>query len=144
MTRRVFRVLLEEVVNQNRNVFSTFAQRRHVDREHVDAVIKVVAETTVSHHRAQVTIGRGYHTHVDAKLVRTTDATNLSFLQRAQKFGLNTDVQFRDLVEKQRAAIGDLKEALLLCVSAGERTLFMSEQLRLEQEKGTFTGAHAE
>src|ERR1043165_3927329 len=114
MTRRVFRVLLEEVVNQNRNVFATFAQRRHVDREHVDAVIKVVAETTVSHHRAQVTIRRRNHTHVNAKLVRATDATNLSFLERAQELRLNANVQFRELVEKQRAAIGDLKEALLL------------------------------
>ena len=42
--------------------------------KHVDAVVKIVTKTTVSHHRAQVAIRRGNHAHVNADLMRTTDA----------------------------------------------------------------------
>src|SRR5215217_9463858 len=63
----------------------------------------------------------------------TTDAPNLSLLERAQEFRLHADIELPDLVEKQRPAIGDLKQTFLLGMRASERSLLVSKQLRLQK-----------
>src|SRR5215217_1171360 len=115
----------EEVVDQHRNVLTSLTQRRHVDRQHVDAVIEIVPETSLSNHRAQVSVCGCNHSYIHADLMSTTNAPDLSFLKRAQKLGLNANIKLGNLVEKQRPAIRDLKQTFLLCMSTGERTFLM-------------------
>src|SRR5215213_10326578 len=100
-------MFLEEVVDQNRNVLASLAQRRHVNRQHVDTVIKIVAETPVSNHCPQVSVGGRNHSHVDVDLVCPTNTPDLPFLQRTQKLRLNADIKLGNLVEKQGPAIRD-------------------------------------
>src|SRR4029077_1220771 len=69
--------------------------------------------------------------HID--ILYPADAADLFFLQRTQKFCLQRNVKFSDLVEKQRAVMCDLKQALLLGDRTGERAFFMHEQFRFEQ-----------
>src|SRR6185503_19531600 len=76
---------------------------------------------------------RRNHSHVYVDLMRATHAPNLSLLKRAQQLCLNTNIELRDLIEKQRPSIRDLEETFLLRVCAGEGTLLVSEQFRLEQ-----------
>src|SRR6185503_16564556 len=113
-------MFFQKVIDQNRNVSTSFAERRHIDRQDVDAVIQIVSETTIRHHRAQVAIRRRDHSDVHVDLMRTTDATDLSLLKRTQQLRLNTNIELRNLVEKQRPSIRDLEQTFLLRVCAGE------------------------
>ena len=54
-------------------------------------------------------------------------------LQHAQDLRLRVGAHVADFVEEQRAAVGLLEAADALLVGAGERALFVAEQLRFEQ-----------
>src|SRR5215208_4826658 len=107
-------MFLQKVIDQNRNVLAALAKRRHIDRQHIDSVIKIVTKATVRHHRTQVAIRGGNHTHVNTDLVCTTNTPDLSLLKRTQELRLHADVELPNLIEEQRPAIRDLKQALLL------------------------------
>ena len=67
------------------------------------------------------------------RLFRRADWSNFSFLQHAQQFHLHCRRHLADLIEKNRAAVCCFKESLAIRVCAGERTLHVTKQLRLEQ-----------
>ncbi len=61
------------------------------------------------------------------------DALDHALLQEAQQLGLQRQRHVADLVEKQRAAVGELELAGRLPHRAGEGALLVAEQLALEQ-----------
>jgi len=110
-----------------------FAQRRHLDRDDVEPVVEVLAEMPGLDHRRQVAIGRRDQPHVDPQRSRAAQALELVLLQDAQDLRLRARAHVADLVEEQGAAVRLLEAADPLFVSAGERTLFVTEQFGLEQ-----------
>ena len=64
------------------------------------------------------------------------EALDLALLQHAQHLGLRLGAHVADFVEEDRAAVGLLELADLLLGRAGERALFVAEQLRLDQLLG--------
>ena len=56
---------LEEVVDQQRQVFAPLAQRRQVDGQDVQPVEEVFAEAAVGDHLPQIALGAGDDAHVD-------------------------------------------------------------------------------
>src|SRR5258708_9338538 len=52
---------IDEVLDQQGNVFFSFSQRRNFNRENVETVKQVVAKCTFSDRSLQVTIGGGDH-----------------------------------------------------------------------------------
>src|SRR5260370_17411331 len=54
------RALIDEVSDQHRNVFSSFSQRRHINRENVDPVKQVTTKRSLTHVRLQITLGSSY------------------------------------------------------------------------------------
>src|SRR5262245_27617690 len=99
----------------------------------MDAVIKVLAKLAALDHRFQVTVGSGHQAHIDRHGCRSADAFDLPLLNRAQKPSLHVERQIANLVEKQRAAVGQLETAQVLPVSTRKRTLLVAEQLRVEE-----------
>ena len=126
-------MLFQEVINKDRNIFAPLTQRRDINRENIDAIVEVVAKSAVGHHRPEVAVCRRNYADVNADLVSTTDPPDLSFLQGTQELCLHGNVKLGNFVEKERAPVRDLEKALLLGVGAGELTLLMSEEFRLEQ-----------
>ena len=61
------------------------------------------------------------------------DGQDLALLQDAQQLDLHGRRHVADLVEEERAAVGDLEQPLLVGQRAGEGALAMAEQLALEQ-----------
>ncbi len=59
-----------------------------------------------------------------------------ALLEDAQQFHLHGQAHVADLVEEQRAALGDLEPALAGGDGAGERALLVTEQFGLEQFSG--------
>ena len=116
-----------------RDVVLALAQRRHVDRDDVEAVVEVLAELPVGDHLRQVAVGRRDDADVGAQRAGAAEALELVLLQDAQDLRLRVGAHVADFVEEQRAAVGLLEAADALLVGAGERALLVSEQLGLEQ-----------
>jgi hypothetical protein len=55
---------LDEVCDQERNVFGPLAQRRHPDGEHVQPIGEICAEGTLLNHLLEILIRRGDDSHV--------------------------------------------------------------------------------
>ena len=97
----------QEVVAQERQVLGAGAQRRHLDVEDVEAVVEVLAELAALHHVLQVAVGGGDDAHVDLLGLGAADRHEGPLLQHAQELDLHGGRHVADLVEEERAAVGD-------------------------------------
>ena len=68
--------------------------------------------------------------------LRSADADHDFFFQHAQQLGLAAEAQVADLVEKQRAAGGQLELALAAFVGVGEGPFLVAEQFAFQQRFG--------
>jgi hypothetical protein len=60
---------------------------------------------------AQRAVGGGHHAHVDRDRLRAAEAGDLALLERAQELDLRGRRDLADLVEEQRARVGELEAA---------------------------------
>src|SRR5207249_9534914 len=74
--------------------------------------------------------------HVDPDDLAAADPLDLPLLQKPQQLHLEWHAHLGDLVEEQRAAVGQLESALTLDVGARVSAFLMAEQLGLEQRLG--------
>ena len=81
----------------------------------------------------KVPIGGGYDPDIDLSGSGAADRHEFSFLQDPQQFGLDDGRQFADLVKEGRAAVGQLKQTVLVGNGAGEGSLDMAEQFAFQQ-----------
>ena len=101
--------LLDEVLDQERDVARALAQRRQADRHHVQAVVEILAKGAGRDLLLQIAVGRGDQPHVDADRLDAAHALELALLQGAQQLHLHLDGDRADLVEEQRAAVASSK-----------------------------------
>ena len=80
--------------------------------------------------------------HVGLDGLGAADPLELALLQDAQQLHLGRQVDVADLVEEQRAALGELEPPLLARLGAGERPLLVAEELRLDEAVGQRRAAH--
>src|SRR5205085_8868500 len=73
---------------------------------------------------------------------RRAEALDFAFLEHAQDLGLRLRAHVADLVEEDRAAVALLELADLLLRCAGERSLLVAEELRLDQLLGNRRAVH--
>ncbi|GMN76927.1 hypothetical protein GmRootV512_11340 [Variovorax sp. V512] len=99
-------------------------------------MVQVGAKTPLRNRRGQVAVGGRDHTHVDLAHAVAAGALHLAALQHAQQLGLHAQRQFADLVEKERAAIGDLELAVAVLHGAGERAALVTEEFAVGQRLG--------
>src|SRR5690349_21052146 len=125
-----------EVRSQQWNVFAALAERRHLDRNYVQPVIKILAECSALGAFRQVAIGSGDDPDVDAYGPGTAHALELTLLEYAEQLGLESRSQLAHFVEENRAAFGDLELPSLLRNGAGECAFLVAEQLAFEQGLG--------
>ncbi len=93
-------------------------------------------------HLAEVAVGGAEDPDIDAERLVLADAADLAALEEPEQLDLDALVQLADLVEEERAAVGDLEEALPVHVGAGEGPLAMSEQLALDEVLGQGPAVH--
>ena len=129
-------VLLEEVLAQQRDVFGALAQRRHAQRDRVDAEIQVLAQLAVAQRGIEIDVGGADQPEVHAHDAVAADRPVLALLQHAQELGLQIRRHLADLVEQQRAALRHLEQPFLVGRGAGECALLVAEELRLDQILG--------
>ncbi len=81
-------------------------------RDHIQAVIKVLAEDSGLNRGFQIPISRGNQPDVHTDRARAANALEFPFLQNPQQLGLKAGGKLTHFIQKQRAAIRRLKFAL--------------------------------
>src|SRR5207253_2309588 len=108
----------------------------------VQPVEEVGTEAPRPHRFLEIAIRRGDHPHVYPKRPARPYRFELLLLQNTKKLHLRLEGQLADLVEEDRAAIGELEAADAALQGTGEGTLHMSEQLALDQTRGDGAAVH--
>src|SRR5262249_60184766 len=79
------RVAVDEILEEEWDVFSPLAQRRDVDREPVQPVEQIAPKGAGIDGRLQVAIGRRDDAHVGANGLGSTDALEFTLLEDSQQ-----------------------------------------------------------
>ena len=124
------------MIGEQQDVRFALAQRRHEDREHVEPVEQILPERAATDRRLEILVGGRDHPDVDFQWLGAAKPLEFPLLEDPQQLHLGAEVDVADLVEQQRSAVGQLEAALLALLGAGERALFVAEELRLDQRFG--------
>lgn len=124
---------LEQVLRQHENVLAPLAQRRDVDGHNLQPVVQVVPEPAHVHLAEQDLVGRGDEPDVAGLFLHRADPAKAAAVQQGQQLGLHRRLQLPDLVEEDRALVGDLRQPDLLRDGARERASLVAEKLGLHQ-----------
>ena len=84
----------------------------------------------------------GDDAHIAFVLQRAAHALENAFLQHAQQLHLHRQAHVADLVEEQRAALGQLEPALARRDGAGEGALLVAKQLAFQQVRRYRAAVH--
>ncbi|CCJ84281.1 hypothetical protein BN133_658 [Cronobacter dublinensis 582] len=123
-------------LHQQRNVFRALAQRRQMDREHVQTVIEIASELAVRHHLAQIAVSGGDKPHVGLDDFIAAEPLKLLLLQHAQQLRLEIQRHVAHFIQKQAALVGKLKTPDTLRAGTGKRAALVAEQIALQQACG--------
>src|SRR5262245_31745396 len=104
-------MLPQEVGRQRRNVLAPIAQRRQTDLDRVQPEKKILPKPARAHLFAEDRVRGGDDAHVDVTGSRRADTLEIAGLQHAQELWLEVERNVGNLVEKQRAAVGELEAA---------------------------------
>ena len=126
----------DQLVDEQWQVFRAARQRRHLDREHVETVVEILAEAAVLDQLFEVAVGGGDDAHVALDALVAADPLEGALLDDTQELHLHRQRHVADLVEEYGAALCQLEAPLPRADRPGERTLFVAEQLAFEQISG--------
>ena len=128
----------EEVVHQERHVLRGVPERRKLDRDDVEPIKKVLAESMLGDGLGEVAIGRRDHATFGRDRLGPAHAFEPLVLKHPEQLGLHAERDLADLVEQQGAPAGLLEAPLPLAVGAGEGLARWPEELAFQQ---VFRGA---
>src|ERR1039457_5160307 len=98
-----------------------------MDRENIDAVVKIVAEITDCDHRLEILIGCRDEPDIGGLALGITDRSEFTFLDNPKQLGLRRQRNIPEFIQKQSAIVGDLKHPALVRYGAGKRALDVTE-----------------
>ena len=122
---------------QQFDVAVPIAQGRHLQRDHVQAVEEILAETALAHRSGKIFVRRRDNTDIHLNEPVGAEAGEGPFLQDAEQLHLQVERHGADFVEEQHALVGQLEFAdAPLGARSGERAARVAEQLAFEQGVG--------
>src|SRR5262245_48263898 len=111
------------VPGESRDVLLALSQGGGGDRKDVEPVVQVGSEALLLDVALQLTVGGGDDANVHLQGLRPPDALEFTFLQHTQELRLKLLWKVADLVEEERAPVGQLEPAGLARERPGERPL---------------------
>ncbi len=124
---------LEIVARDQRDVVPALAQGRNADHNSLEAVVQVLAETSLPDHVFQILVGRRHDAGVDLDRLRASETFELLLLQHPEQLRLSRWAQIADLVEEDRPAVGELELPGPPPVSTREGAPLVPEELAFDQ-----------
>src|SRR5213082_2007356 len=99
------------MLHEKRDVLAALLQRRERDVEDVEAEVEILAEAPRLDLLLQVPVGSADHPHVDGDLALASEPAQPLLLEDPEELRLQLDGDLPDLVEEERAAVGQLPGA---------------------------------
>src|SRR5262249_13111201 len=124
---------IDEVLDQKRDVLAPFTQRWDPDREDVQAIEQVLAESPLRDLRLQIPVRGTDDANVDRQGPGASDPLEFPFLQDAEQLRLRFGRKLGHLVEEERSTMCQLEPSETALQRTGERSLLVAEQLALDQ-----------
>ncbi len=115
------------------DVFETLAERRQMHLDHGQAVIKIATKRSASDFFGKLAMSGRHDAHVVTLGMTAAESGHLAGFEHAQELRLKADGQIADLVEEQRAAVGELERAGAVGVGTGVGALHVAEQIAFDQ-----------
>src|SRR5436309_9616336 len=126
----------DEVLDERREVVAPLSKRRERDREHAQPIVEIAAELARLDHAPEVAVRGGDDADVEPPHAGSAERPHLAVLHDAQELRLERGQEVLDLVEEERAAVGELQHARALLHRAGEGAARVSEELALGERPG--------
>ena len=121
-------VAIEKMRRQQRNIFAPVAQRRQMNLHSIETEQQVFAEVARRRPlRCSCALVAESNAHIHAPRLRRAHALQFSGLKHAQQFGLLAKRYVGDLIQKQRAAVGELKAPDAIGSRIGKRAFHVTE-----------------
>jgi hypothetical protein len=129
-------VLLQEVVDQQRDVLPPVPEWRQFQLDHVQPVQEVFTELAARDQLFEFLVRGGDDPHVDRPRTRVAHRHHHPLLHDPQDRTLDTRRQHRDFVQKESPAVGRLEEADLVARRPRKRPAPVPEQLGFHERQG--------
>ena len=129
-----------EMLEQQQDVLVALAQRRNSQRRDVEPVVQVGAEPALIRGYPQVLLGRGDDPDIQGDRLVAAEPFDHPLLQQAQQLDLHIQAHALDLVEEQRAAVGEFELADAPLLRAGEGARLVAEQFAFHHRFGERPG----
>ena len=97
------------MIDQERNVLAPLTERRQPNREDVDSIVEVSSKTTGCDLGLEVATSGGDQSDIGSNGLAPSHTLELLLLQDTQELDLDFGRQLADLVQKERAVIGQLE-----------------------------------
>ncbi len=128
--------LLQNVVDQQRNVFLMIPQRRQMDVKHIQPEIQILAQLSLPHGMFRILVRGRQHPHIHGRFRFAPQTPHFAIFQYAQQLGLRRRGHFADFIEQQRPAVGQLEAPDAALRRAGKRAALVSENFAFHQRFG--------
>src|SRR5207237_5849749 len=112
-------VLAPEVLDQAGDVFLALAHGAHDDADHVEPVLKILAEVTPGDLVLEHAVRRDHDARIGAQRPLAADAVVLLVLENLEELGLQRGVHLAELAEEDGPLVGELELARPLAAAAG-------------------------
>ena len=103
----------QQAVCDQQDVSAARSERRHLELDHGQAKVEVLAEAPALDRVEEISVGGRHDARVERHLPITAHRTDPSLLQRAKQLGLHLRRHLADLVEEEGAAVRLQQEAVL-------------------------------
>src|SRR5690606_22468783 len=125
--------LHQKVIGKHHDVVHAFTQRRNIDLEFVETVIKIFTEVAGPRSIPKFLVTRHNDTHVKVDILDPSYSSHLPFLNHPEQGHLHIVRKVRYFVEEYRSAVRDFEASGFLADGTRERSFFMTEQFAARQ-----------
>src|SRR6266536_2161780 len=94
---------MNEMLDQSGQIIKSFAQRRDVDLENIEPIVKILAKAARFDFTFEIAVGRRKNAYIYFDRSRGSHRQDGFLFEHAQKFGLQTHRHLADFIEEDRA-----------------------------------------
>src|SRR5262245_46514475 len=104
-----------------------------MNHHYVKTIVEILTEPSFFNKTLQIPVSGSDNPNIYGNRCNSAHSFELPFLQKPQHLGLKFGRYIADLVEKDRTAMGQFDLARLTPMRTGKCSLFMAEQLALQE-----------
>src|SRR5690606_14502844 len=100
-------VAVDEEVGELEHVVPAIAERGDLDLEHIEPIVEVLAEPARGDRSLEIGVRGREHPNIAAQRLAAADPLEAALLQDPQELDLGLGPELTDLVQEDRAAVGE-------------------------------------